>query len=105
MQEKAEEKKTPGADNSDLSSIAENQDEIYSEDESIYGMVNGKRQKGISTSVPNLINEDMYLDDQNSGSMQNLQQDRNKSPLRTNHKPSSVSNGRLPSRYVLALDL
>ncbi|XP_016844817.1 uncharacterized protein LOC107982055 [Nasonia vitripennis] len=70
-------KRGPDSDNTDLSSIAENTDEIYSEGGSVYGLVSNSQMQnaaagvsGVKTkSMPNLLDEGLYYDEQNNSGL------------------------------------
>ncbi|XP_058791919.1 uncharacterized protein LOC131664651 [Phymastichus coffea] len=67
-------KRTANSDTADLSSIAENRNEIYSEDESVYGPLPVKRLNS-SSSMPNLLDKNLYYDGRNSNPTYDFQSD------------------------------
>lgn len=74
---------TPNSENksADLSSIVENHDEAFSEDESVYGTLPARLSNGAS-SMPNLLDEQMYHEGHNCSSTLDLQS--NNSSFRVN---------------------
>lgn len=72
-------RRAPDSDNTDLSSIAENTDEIYSEGGSVYGLVSKSQMQdaaagvsGVKTkSMPNLHDDELYYEDQNNSVLTN----------------------------------